>query len=89
MASPLRLEIKNGWYHVANRGNNRQGTYLKHFLDLLTEIIERHSVEVHAYDWKHSQDCIWDPVWFGVTACCASTDVAGGRVKRFVAGYGI
>src|SRR5947207_1301833 len=54
MARPLRINLKNGWYHVANRGNNRQAIYLddrdrRHFLDLLTEMIERHSVEVHAY----------------------------------------
>src|SRR5438876_4853022 len=54
MARPLRLEIRNGWYHVANRGNNGQAIYLdnrdrRHFLDLISEIIERYSVEVHAY----------------------------------------
>jgi REP element-mobilizing transposase RayT len=54
MARPLRLEMKNGWYHIANRGNNRQAIYLderdrKHFLDLLVQMIERHAVEVHAY----------------------------------------
>src|SRR5436305_10752031 len=54
MARPLRIDLKNGWYHVANRGNNRQAIYLdtrdrKHFLDLLGEMSGRYSVEVHAY----------------------------------------
>src|ERR1051325_2893981 len=54
MARALRLEIKNGWYHVAHRGNNGRAIYLderdrKHFLDLLVQMIERHAVEVHAY----------------------------------------
>ncbi len=49
----MRLDLKNGSYHVANRGNNRQAIYLgerdrKHFLDLLPRMIERYSVEVHA-----------------------------------------
>src|SRR5207253_8327038 len=40
MARPLRINLKNGWYHVANRGNNRQAIYLderdrQHFLALL------------------------------------------------------
>ncbi len=54
MARPLRIDLKNGWDHVANRGNNRQAIYLnerdrKHFLDLLSGMIERYSVEVQAY----------------------------------------
>ena len=54
MARALRIELKNGWYHVANRGNNGQAIYLdnrdrRHFLDLISEMIERYSVEVHAY----------------------------------------
>ena len=54
MARPLRLDLKNIWYHVANGGNNRQAVYLdegdrKPFLDLLFGMIERYSVEVHAY----------------------------------------
>jgi len=54
MARPLRVEIKNGWYHVTNRGNNRQAIYLDdrdrwHFLELLGEMVERHAVELHGY----------------------------------------
>ncbi len=46
MARPLRLDLGNGWYHVANRGNNWQAIYLderdrKHFLDLLPRMIEK------------------------------------------------
>ncbi len=53
-AGPLRIDLRNGWYRVANRGNNRQEIYLgerdrKHFWDLLARMIERYSVEVHAY----------------------------------------
>ena len=37
MARPLRVQYKNGWYHVTARGNNRQPIYLddrdrQHFL---------------------------------------------------------
>ena len=54
MARALRIELKNGWYHVANRGNDRQPIYLgdperRHFLDLLGEMIARYAVEVHGY----------------------------------------
>ena len=54
MARPLRLQFKNGWYHVTARGNNRQSIYLnpgdrRHFLELLDEMTGRHGVELHAY----------------------------------------
>jgi len=54
MARPLRVQFKNGWYHVTSRGNQRQRIYLddgdrRHFLELLAEMSERHAVEVHAY----------------------------------------
>jgi len=47
MARPLRVNFKNGWYHVTARGINRQRIYCdernrRHFL-------ERHGVQVHAY----------------------------------------
>ncbi len=40
MARPLRILLKNGWYHVTARGNRRQKIYLdtrdrSHFLELL------------------------------------------------------
>ena len=43
MARPLRIEIKDGWYHVTARGNNRQAIYLDrrdqlHLLELLGEL---------------------------------------------------
>jgi hypothetical protein len=28
MARPLRIELGDGYYHVMNRGNNRQDTFL-------------------------------------------------------------
>lgn len=54
MARPLRVEFKNGWYHVTARGNNRQRIFLddrdrRHFLELVGEMIERQANEVHAY----------------------------------------
>ena len=54
MARALRIELKNGWYHVANRGNDRQPIYLgdpdrRHFLELVGEMIARYAVEVHGY----------------------------------------
>jgi putative transposase len=54
MARPLRVQFRNGWYHVTARGNNRQDLYRdewdrRHFLELLGQMSERHAVEVHAY----------------------------------------
>jgi len=54
MARPLRVNFKNGWYHVTARGNNRQRIYFdqrdrRHFLERLGEMSRRHGVEVHAY----------------------------------------
>jgi putative transposase len=54
MARPLRIQFKNGWYHVTSRGNNRQPIYFDprdrlHFLELLGQMVERHAVQVHAY----------------------------------------
>ena len=54
MARPLRVQFRNGWYHVTARGNNRRRLYFderdrRHFLQLLEEMSERHTVEVHAY----------------------------------------
>ena len=54
MSRPLRIELKDGWYHVTTRGNNRQNIYLdtgdrKHFLDLLGDLNERFFLEVHGY----------------------------------------
>jgi REP element-mobilizing transposase RayT len=50
----LRLNFKNGWYHVTARGNNRQRIYhdprdRRHFLELIEEVIQRHNVQVHTY----------------------------------------
>jgi putative transposase len=54
MARPLRVQFKNGWYHVTARGANRQRIYhdqgdRRHFLELLGEMSARQGVEVHAY----------------------------------------
>lgn len=54
MARPLRIDLRNGWYHVTNRGNDRRPIYLddrdrRHFLELLGRMTERYCVQVHAY----------------------------------------
>ena len=54
MARPLRIEYGGAWYHVMNRGIDRQSIYrtTEHrnmFLDLLKEISEKYFVEIHAY----------------------------------------
>jgi len=54
MTRPLRIDVANGWYHITNRGNNRQVLFKdkrdrEHFLELLAELPERFNVEVHAY----------------------------------------
>lgn len=54
MTRPLRIDIKDGWYHITNRGLDRQPIFdddrdYGHFLELLGEIHERYRVRVHAY----------------------------------------
>jgi len=54
MARRLRIQNASGWYHVINRGIDRQGIYrndrdCEHFVKLLGEMSARYGVEVHAY----------------------------------------
>lgn len=54
MARPLRVQYKNAFYHVMNRGNGRQAIFRseKHyqiFLDLLAEAVELWEIRVHAF----------------------------------------
>lgn len=54
MSRPLRLEFEDAWYHVMNRGANRQKTFLdeadhKEFLILLAECRQIFGIELHAY----------------------------------------
>ena len=47
MARPLRINIEDGWYHIANRGLDRQQIFADardygHFLDLLGEMHKRY-----------------------------------------------
>lgn len=54
MPRPLRLEFKNAWYHVMNRGAGYKNIYKseKHkamFLELLAEASSTFGIEIHAY----------------------------------------
>lgn len=54
MARPLRIEYEGAFYHVMNRGSNRQNIFLKKlhweiFLDLLEDISIKFFVEIHAF----------------------------------------
>ena len=54
MARPLRINRVNGRYHVTARGNERKAIYRddrdrSHFLELLSEMVERYGVQLHAY----------------------------------------
>jgi putative transposase len=54
MPRPLRPPISNGLYHVTSRGNRRceiyrDGADRKHFLALLTNVVERFGWLLHAY----------------------------------------
>ena len=54
MSRPLRIEFEGAWYHVMNRGINRQTIYetIEHkniFLALLEEISKKFYIEIHAY----------------------------------------
>ena len=54
MPRPLRIEFENAWYHVMNRGANRQAifkstSHRNHFYTLLSEISDRFKIEIHAF----------------------------------------
>lgn len=54
MARPLRVLVKDGWYHVTARGNRRQTVFChdtdrRRFLGLVGELPDRFRVEVHAF----------------------------------------
>ena len=54
MARPLRVDIRNGWYHVTARGNERRAVFRddqdrRRFLELLEEWVERFGLRLHAY----------------------------------------
>ena len=54
MTRPLRIEYEGAWYHVMNRGANRQTVFASErdrlaFLALLGEVSEIFAVEVHVF----------------------------------------
>lgn len=54
MSRPVRIDIKDGWYHVTARGLERREVFRDerdhgHFLELLEGMVSRHGVVVHAY----------------------------------------
>lgn len=54
MPRPLRIEFDNAWYHVMNRGANRQLIFVKKyhrklFYTLLSEIVDRYKIEIHSF----------------------------------------
>ncbi len=54
MARPLRINVKNGWYHIWARGIERRTIFEdrrdhEHFLELLSRLPERYGLLIHAY----------------------------------------
>ena len=54
MARPLRIDVKDGWYHVSARGIERReifdgGRDNEHFLELLEICASRYKIRLHAY----------------------------------------
>lgn len=54
MSRPLRIEYEGAWYHLMNRGRNRQEIFpddhaYQVFLDTVAEAVDRYRLEVHAY----------------------------------------
>lgn len=54
MSRPLRIEYEDAYYHVMNRGRNRQivfpsKTYYEEYIRCLEEAHKRFGIEVHAY----------------------------------------
>lgn len=59
MARQLRVNFKNAWHHVMNRGAAFKNIFLsdlhrEKFLNLIGEITERYQVEIHAYCLMHN-----------------------------------
>ena len=53
MSRPLRIEYRDAWYHVMNRGSGYRDIFMSEerreiFLNLLHEITEMFFVEIHA-----------------------------------------
>ncbi|MBU0678143.1 MAG: transposase [Verrucomicrobia bacterium] len=54
MARPLRVQIRDGWYHVMSRGIERRVIFRdkrdrRHYLEILEESVDRFNLRVHAY----------------------------------------
>lgn len=54
MSRPLRIEYEGAWYHIMNRGADRQDVFLTQqhhemFLEVLLQIHRRFQIEVHSY----------------------------------------
>lgn len=54
MTRPLRIQHKDGWYHIVNRGIDRGIIYhddrdREHFLELLGSAVEHLCLEIHCY----------------------------------------
>ena len=52
MTRPLRVQYKDAWYHVLNRGINGNNIYRddrdkEHFLELLDSASDRLCLEIH------------------------------------------
>jgi putative transposase len=54
MSRSLRIEYKDAWYHVMNRGARKMDIFIEDkerwlFLELLNEIYNKYQIEIHAY----------------------------------------
>ena len=54
MAEPLRVDVRNRWYHAMSRGTDRRtlfidDSYAEHVLRLLEAMSARFAVQVHAH----------------------------------------
>ena len=54
MARQLRHHYAGGWYHITSRGMGRMAIFIddrdrEHFVELLSEMVERYGVVLHAY----------------------------------------
>jgi len=54
MTRPVRIDVRDGWYHVLARGLERRKIYrddhdFGHFLELLAIMADRYRVHIHAY----------------------------------------
>jgi len=62
MARQIRHNVEGGWYRITTRGMGRREIFLEdrdreHFVELLSGLVERYGIVLHAYMLISSKGC--------------------------------